>query len=103
VRGAARPPRYLGAGALLAALGLGGCAAMTCQPVTLLVAQKQERTRIDQSVRGLETTGAGKLEEARRFAVVPDYWVRAEDGSWHHVSAEEFRAAVVGEPLKVCR
>lgn len=88
---------------LLLSIALAACATLDCRPLTIIVAKKEERTRIDDSVRGVRTDSLGRLEEVRRFAVVPDYWIVAEDGSSSRVSPERFQAAEVGKPLEVCR
>ncbi len=33
---------------------------------------------------------------------VREYWVHARDGTWHRVSAEQFRAAEIGRGLEIC-
>jgi hypothetical protein len=68
-----------------------------------VVAQKQERARLESVPRGIHTTGTGRLEEDRRTEIVRDYWVRAQDGTWHPVSMEQFRAVEVGQSLEICR
>jgi hypothetical protein len=88
---------------LLAALALAGCAALDCRPATVVVAKKEERTRIDDSVRAVRTDEVGRLQDVRRFAVVPDYWIIAEDGSSYRVPPDQLVAAQVGQSLQVCR
>jgi hypothetical protein len=33
---------------------------------------------------------------------VRDYWVQAREGTWHRVSAEQFRAAEIDRALELC-
>jgi len=88
-------------GWLLVALDLGGCAAVACQPQTIGVARKEERAR-PESTPGLRTTETGR-REAPPLTVIRDYWVEAEDGTWHRVSAQQFQAAEVDGRLEICR
>ena len=90
-------------GGLFLALALGGCAALVCEPLTVVVAKKEERTRVDVVRRGIRTTEIGRLEEVETFKVAGDYWVQAQDGAWHRVSADQFKAAEVSRPLEICR
>ena len=79
------------------------CASLTCQPLSVTVAEKEERARLEMVPRGMETTGSGRLDVRRVPEVVRDYWVRAEDGTWHRVPLEKFQEAEVGRPLEICR
>jgi hypothetical protein len=78
------------------------CASFTCRPLSVTVAAKEERARLDMVPRGVETA-TGRLEVLRAPEIVRDYWVRAEDGTWYRVSLDKFRAAEVGRPLELCR
>ena len=88
--------------ALLAVLA-ASCASLTCRPVTVVVADKQERIRLERVPYGVRTTETGRLEEDRRAEIVRDYWVRDQDGRWYPVPPDQFRAARVGESIAVCR
>jgi len=90
------------AGGLLATL-VAACSSLTCQPVPVTVAQKEERSRLDMVSRGTWTSETGRLEAVRVPEVVRDYWVRAQDGTWYRVSAERFRAVEVGSTVELCR
>jgi hypothetical protein len=79
------------------------CASFTCRPLSVTVAQKEERARLDMVPRGVETTATGRLDVLRAPEIVRDYWVRTEDGTWYRVSLDKFRAAEVGRPLDICR
>jgi hypothetical protein len=68
-----------------------------------VVAQKQERTRLERVSQGIRTTETGRLEEGRRTEIVRDYWVRAQDGTWYRVPIDRYSAAEVGQPLEICR
>jgi hypothetical protein len=83
------------------AVALAGCASLACRPTTIVVAKKEERARPEPSL-GLRTTETGRLEE-RPMTVIRDYWVEAEDGSWHPVSADQFKAAQIKGRLEICR
>jgi hypothetical protein len=85
-------------------LVLAGCAAVTCDPVTILVRDKDERARVETSTSGLyRETPTGKLEPVAAPSVVREYRVQGEDGQWHRVTKEQFTAARVGLPLELCR
>ena len=86
------------AGALLLAL-----AASCATPLTIVVAQKEERARLERAPHGIRTTETGRLEEDRRTEIIRDYWVRAQDGTWYPVTLDRYRAAEVGQPLEICR
>ena len=88
-------------GALL--LALGGCAAFVCEPLTVVVAKKEERTRVDVVSRGIRTTATGRLQEVETFRMATEYWVQSQDGAWHRVSGDQFKTAEVDLPLEICR
>jgi hypothetical protein len=96
-----RPPAALLLG-LLALVG-GGCALFTCQPISVVVAEKQERRRVDVTPIGFRTDETGRVEEVEAVRVVPTYWVRSQEGRWYSMTAAEFEAAQVGQETKVCR
>lgn len=91
-----------------AAIGLlvtlvAACSSLTCQPVRVTVAQKDERSRLDMVSHGTFSSETGQLREVRVPEVVREYWVRAQDGTWYRVSAERFRAVEVGGTVELCR
>jgi hypothetical protein len=89
---------------LLVALGSTGCAALACRPVTVVVAQKEERAHIGNLSQGLyRTTETGRLEPVLAPGVVREFWVRSAVGDWYRVTPEQFHAAEVDRPLEVCR
>ena len=90
-------------GGLLLALALGGCAAFVCKPLTVVVAKKEERTRVDVVPRGIRTTETGRLQEVETFRVATEYWLQSRDGAWHRVSGDQFKTAEVDLPLEICR
>jgi hypothetical protein len=75
---------------------------LACQPLSVTVAEKEERTRLEMEPRGVETSGAGRLDVRRVPEIVRDYWVRADDGTWYHVPLDKFQAAEVGRSLELC-
>jgi len=79
------------------------CSLPACRPLTIVVADKEERSRLERVPSGIRTTETGQLEEARRTEVVRDYWVRAQDGTWYRVPIDRYRAAEIGQPLEICR
>jgi len=83
-------------------LAFSGCAGLSCQPVSITVAKKEERARLETVPHGY-TTETGRLEELRRPEIVRDYWVQDADGTWHRVSLEHYRATEVGQVLDICR
>jgi hypothetical protein len=76
---------------------------MACRPVTVIVAKKEEKARLESSSGQIRTTETGRIEEAVQPTVVREYWVQAREGTWYRVSADKFRAAEVGQALEVCR
>jgi hypothetical protein len=90
------------AGSLLATL-IAGCSSLTCHLAPVTVAQKEERSRLDMVSHGTFTSETGHLKEARVPEVVREYWVRAQDGAWYRVSADQFRAVEVGGSVDLCR
>lgn len=90
------------AGGLLVTL-VSACGLLTCHPVPVTVAQKEERARLDMVSHGTWTSETGRLEEVRVPEVVREYRVRAQDGTWYRVSAERFRAVEVGGSVELCR
>jgi hypothetical protein len=79
------------------------CASFVCRPLSVTVAEKEERAGLDMVPRGVETTATGRLDVLRAPEIVRDYWVRAGDGTWYRVSLDKFRAAEVGRPLELCQ
>ena len=96
--------RYvLGAAWSVLASLVAACSVLTCAPVPVIVAQKEERARLDMVVHGVGTSATGRVEEIRVPEVVHEYWVRGQDGTWYPVSADLFRAVEVGGSLELCR
>jgi hypothetical protein len=85
------------------AAALGGCASLTCAPVTIVVAARDERPRLLSEPRGLRTDELGRLKEQRREVIVPEYWVQDREGRWYRVGEAEWRAAEPGQPMALCR
>ena len=90
------------AGGLLAAL-LTACGTVTCQPLPVTVAQKEERSRLEMVPTGGFSSSTGRLEEVRVPKAVRDYWVRGQDGTWYPISLERYRAVEVGDTVELCR
>ena len=79
------------------------CSMPACRPLTIVVAEKEERSRLERVPSGIRTTETGQIEEGRRTEVVRAYWVRAQDGTWYPVPIERYRATEIGQPLELCR
>lgn len=90
------------AGGVLVTL-VAACGSLTCQPVPVTVAQKDERARLEMVFHGMFTSETGRLQEVRVPEVVREYWVRAPEGTWYRVSADQFRAVEVGGTVELCR
>ncbi len=86
---------------LLIALALAGCAALACQPRTIVIAKKEQRQRVEMVPRGLRTTETGRVEEVRTETWVQTYWVQTKDGTWYPISAGQFEAAQVDQLLEI--
>ena len=82
---------------------VASCGLSVCRPLTVVVARKEERARLESVPYGIRTTDTGRLEEGHRTEIVRDHWVRARDGTWYPVSMEQYRAAEVGRSLELCR
>jgi hypothetical protein len=93
----------LGAAGGLLVTFVAACSSLTCQPVPVTVAEKEERSRLDMLSHGTFSSETGQLKEVRVPEVVREYWVRAQDGTWYRVSAERFRAVEVGGTVELCR
>jgi hypothetical protein len=87
----------------LVVLAVSACALFTCQPVSVVVAEKEQRQRVDLVPVGFRTTETGRVEEVETARVTQTYWVRSEEGRWYSVPATDFEAAQVGRSLEVCR
>jgi hypothetical protein len=87
-----------------ALFALAGCATLTCQPLTVTVADKKEQARFETTPGAMRTTETGRIEEdVRQSRTVREYWVRPSEGQWHRVSAEQYRNAETGRELEVCK
>lgn len=86
----------------LVAAALSGCAMFTCEPVTIVVAQKNEWRRLESQFLGLRTSEVGRVVETRQDVLLREYRVKAESGQWYRIPEAEWRAAEVGKPLDVC-
>jgi len=84
-------------------MALSGCGALTCTPVTIDVASKDQRTRMVSEFRGVTNDGTGRATELRKEKLVPEYWVADRQGRWYRVTEEQWRDAQPGQPLAVCR
>jgi hypothetical protein len=69
----------------------------------VVVAEKEERRRVDLAPAGFRTTETGRVEEVETVRVTQTYWVRSEEGRWYSVPAADFEATQVGRSLEVCR
>jgi hypothetical protein len=85
----------------LAAL-VTGCASTQCAPVSVVVAQKEERSQLRTEVRGMRTSGTGAVVEDRRDVIVHEFWVRGTDGQWYQVGEPQWRAVEPGATLSLC-
>jgi hypothetical protein len=91
------------AGGLLVTF-VAGCGTLACQPAPLIVAEKEERSRLEMVPTGGFTSPTGRLEEVRVPKAVRDYWVRAkDDGTWYPISPERYRDVKVGDTVELCR
>jgi hypothetical protein len=98
-----------GARALVLAAGLlgsalAGCAAVECRPLTVMVARKEERARVENVSRGLyRTTETGRLAPVIDPELVREYWVQSPAGDWYRVTHDQFMAAQVNQSIELCR
>ena len=93
----------LGAAWSLLASLVVACGTVTCKPIPVTVAQKEERSRLEMVSRGVGTSPTGRVEELRVPEVVREYWVRGQDGRSYSVSADRFRAVEIGGSVELCR
>jgi hypothetical protein len=91
--------------AVVLALVAGGCAGLgsSCEPVKIVVADKEARNRVDMRPGTPRTTATGAVEEPLVTVVTREYWVKAQDGKWYRVGEGTFQAAAPNQPLEVCR
>lgn len=102
----AKLPRRLIVGRLsrlLATVAISGCATFTCDPVTIVVAEKAAATRLERQFRGLRVNEIGRVVEDHREVLVREHRVRATSGEWHRIAEADWRATEVGSQLEVCR
>jgi hypothetical protein len=82
---------------------LEGCAGLACTPTTVIVARKDQRSRLLSEPRGMRTDEQGRVEEVRREVIVTEYWVQDREGRWHRVAESAWRAVEPGQSIQVCR
>ena len=83
---------------------LAGCATLTCQPLTVTVADKKEQARFETTPGAMRTTETGRIEQdVRQSRTVREYWVQSREGTWYRVSADQYRNAETGRELAVCK
>src|SRR3990170_4289360 len=81
---------------LAAGLALAGCAELACRPVTIVVADRERRTRLESEFRGVTTDPTGRVVERRRDVVVDEFWVKDGGGRWYRGSEAAWRGAIGG-------
>jgi hypothetical protein len=82
-------------------IGVGGCATFACQPVNVVVANKQEIRRLETTPRAVATTPSGRLDQVP--TIVREHWVQSEDGAWYRVSPDQYQTAQIGRAMQTCR
>src|SRR5262245_29822288 len=87
---------------LLLILLASGCSLFACKPRMVIVAEKDERVRLERAP-AIETTETGSVKETDELRRVQIYQIRSEDGEWYRVSPEAYRGAQVGKPIEICR
>ena len=80
-----------------------GCATFRCAPTSITVAEREQRSRLREIVRGVRTDAVGRVYEDRRMEFVPEYWVRSTEGQWYDVGRDAYRVAIPGRLIDVCR
>jgi hypothetical protein len=92
--------RALAAAPLVLAL-VAGCASLGGDmPASIVVADKDRRTRWDTTVLGQRRSPVtGRVEEIRREDLLDEYWLKATDGRWYRVSKDDWARAVVGQTM----
>ena len=86
---------------MIAAVALAACAPMACKPSTIVVVKKEQRAG-PETPPGIRITETGRIEEPM-MVIERDYWVQAEDGSWHPVTARQYDSVEVGGRLELCQ
>jgi hypothetical protein len=85
-------------------LAPAGCATLApCPKTAVVVAQKEERTRMEERRGAPRVTATGTIEDRVELVPVREYWVRDRGGGWHRVSDREYAAAAPGQSIDVCR
>jgi hypothetical protein len=95
-------PRRLALSLAAAALS-SGCASVGCDPVTVVVASKDQHSELRGEPRGLRTDERERLRVIERQVIVTRYWVADTEGRWYHVPEDAWRLAEPGQSLHVCR
>ncbi len=87
------------------AIGVAGCASLTgsCEKTPIVVAAKEERSRLEWRRGAPRTTASGTVEETSEPVTVTEYYVRSTENTWHRVSETEFKAATPQQRIEVCR
>ena len=88
---------------VLAAAVPNGCASVTCAPLTIVVARKDERPQLRSEPRTLRTDELGRLREERRDSIVSEYWIADRGGHWYRVPETQWRSVEPGQSVQVCR
>ena len=92
----------LGVGVALVAAACATGPIKACEKQTIVVAQKEARTRVDVR-RTTRTTATGGIEEVSEPVSLREYWARTDSGRWHQITEAEFEAVVPGQRIEVCR
>jgi hypothetical protein len=80
-----RPLTRLAAALLLGTWGVG-CATVPCPRLEIVVAKKDQITRVQFESGGFRTTETGRVEDVTRLTPRRESWVRAADQTWYRVS-----------------
>lgn len=80
-----------------------GCAALRQEtPASIVVADKEQRTRWETTVIGQRRSPVtGRVQDIRREDLLDEYWVKDTTGHWYRVPKDDWQRAVVGQPLEL--
>jgi len=82
---------------------LDGCAGVTCTPVVIVVAEKDERPRLQSEPRGLRTDELGRVTDPVLGDDDLPALLRDPDERWYRVAASAWQGVEPGQSLRVCR
>jgi hypothetical protein len=79
-----------------------GCATVSCKPISIVVAKKEERVVSELRPAGTRATPTGGMEEVQRQVRVREYWVQSKEQRWYRISEDKYEVTVPERSIEVC-